>query len=122
MDPRDFFAPGWGDIVCEVPDGKVGELAISYTVIGEVTDRGGFEYGNTVISMDEALDGLDRDPGGCVPYKDQAKADAPVRRRPCRRAYHMDAVYICDHKVGQPHGIYPCVPGHQLRVRQREGL
>lgn len=37
VDPRDFFAPGWGDIVCEVPDGKVGELSISYTLIGEVT-------------------------------------------------------------------------------------
>ena len=55
VDPRDFFAPGWGNIVCEVPDGKVGELAISYTVIGEVTDTGCFEYGNTVITMDEAL-------------------------------------------------------------------
>ena len=31
VDPRDFFAPGWGNIVCEVPDGKVGELSISYT-------------------------------------------------------------------------------------------
>ena len=26
VDPRDFFAAGWGNIVCEVPDGKVGEL------------------------------------------------------------------------------------------------
>ena len=42
VDPRDFFAPGWGDIVCEVPDGKVGELSISYTLIGEVTDRAAF--------------------------------------------------------------------------------
>ena len=23
VDPRDFFAAAWGDIVCEVPDGKV---------------------------------------------------------------------------------------------------
>ena len=55
VDPRDFFAPGWGNIVCEVPDGKVGELSISYTVIGEVTDKETFEYGNTVITMEEAL-------------------------------------------------------------------
>ena len=34
VDPRDFFAPGWGNIVCEVPDGMVGQLAITYTVIG----------------------------------------------------------------------------------------
>ncbi len=54
VDPRDFFAPGWGNIVCEVPDGKVGELSISYTVIGEVTDKETFEYGNTVITMEEA--------------------------------------------------------------------
>ena len=37
LDPRDFFAPGFGDIILEVPDGKVGELSITYTVIGEVT-------------------------------------------------------------------------------------
>ena len=55
VDPRDFFAAGWGNIVCEVPDGKVGELSIPYTVIGEVTDKGTFEYGSTVISMEEAL-------------------------------------------------------------------
>ena len=45
VDPRDFFAPDWGSIVCEVPDGKVGELSITYTVIGEVTDRQAFQYG-----------------------------------------------------------------------------
>ena len=56
VDPRDFFAAAWGDIVCEVPDGMVGQLSISYTVIGEVTDRGAFEYGNVTISMEEALD------------------------------------------------------------------
>ena len=33
----------------------MGELSIPYTVIGEVTDQGVFEYGNVHISMDEAL-------------------------------------------------------------------
>ena len=28
VDPRDFFAAAWGDIVCEVPDGMVGQLSI----------------------------------------------------------------------------------------------
>ncbi len=35
----------------EVLGWKVGQLSISYTVIGEVTDRGAFEYGNVTISM-----------------------------------------------------------------------
>ena len=39
VDPRDFFAASWGDIVCEVAEGKMGELSIPYTVIGEVTDQ-----------------------------------------------------------------------------------
>ena len=55
MDPRDLFAPAFGDIIAEVADGQVGSLQITYTVIGEVTDRDGFEYADTQISMDEAL-------------------------------------------------------------------
>jgi len=39
LDPRDFFAPGFGDVICEVADGKVGELSTTYTVIGEVRIR-----------------------------------------------------------------------------------
>ena len=39
VDPRDFFVPAWGDMVCEVPDGKLGSLGITYIVIGEVTDK-----------------------------------------------------------------------------------
>ena len=59
VDPRDFFAPDWGSIVCEVPDGKVSELSISYTVIGEVTQHG-HHHGRGAERMD-------RDAGKCVP-------------------------------------------------------
>lgn len=48
------LAPGFGSIVAEVPAGKVGELSITYTVIGEVTEKD-FSYGNVSISSDEAL-------------------------------------------------------------------
>ena len=53
LDPRDFFAPGFGDIIMEVPADKVGQLSITYTLIGEVTDDGKFSYGNTVITEKE---------------------------------------------------------------------
>ena len=33
----------------------MGELSIPYTVLGEVTDKAVFEYGNTTITMEEAL-------------------------------------------------------------------
>ena len=38
----------------EVPADKVGQLSITYTLIGEVTDDGKFSYGNTVITEKEA--------------------------------------------------------------------
>ena len=39
-----------GNIVCEVPADKVGELQMSYRVIGEVTDKAAFEYGNVSVT------------------------------------------------------------------------
>lgn len=56
LDPRDFFAPGFGDIIMEVPAEKVGELSITYTLIGEVTEDGKFSYGDTVITEAEAVE------------------------------------------------------------------
>lgn len=52
FDPRDAFAPAFGNIVAEVPGSKVGALSIQYTVIGEVTE-GDFSYGHVRISGQE---------------------------------------------------------------------
>ena len=110
VDPRDFFAASWGDIVCEVPDGMVGQLSISYTVIGEVTDRGAFEYGNVTISMEEALDAW------MTPLEDVFPTAAGRETRGEEAAleeklYHSGAVYVCDHKIGQPTVFIPVFPG-----------
>ena len=110
VDPRYFFAAAWGDIVCEVPDGMVGQLSISYTVIGEVTDRGAFEYGNVTISMEEALDAW------MTPLEDvfptasgrEAKGEEAALEE---KLYHSGAVYVCDHKIGQPTVFIPVFPG-----------
>ena len=106
VDPRDFFAPGWGNIVCEVPDGKVGELAISYTVIGEVTDTGCFEYGNTVITMDEALNTWTNTLEKVFPTQSGVEqTNVP------QNTFHADSIYTCGHKIGQPAVFIPVFPG-----------
>ncbi len=53
--PEDLFAPEFGDILAEVVDGKVGELAITYTLVGEVTDRAALEYSYISIPLKEAF-------------------------------------------------------------------
>ena len=106
VDPRDFFAPGWGNIVCEVPDGKVGSLGITYTVIGEVTDRAAFEYGNVTISMDEALNAWTRT------LEDVFATESGVEQKEVRtEIYNTDKLYICKNKVAKPRVFIPVFPG-----------
>lgn len=105
VDKRDLFTPGFGNIVAEVPDGCVGKLAISYTVIGEVTESG-FAYQDMMISMEEALytwtEPLERVfPTVAVPGKEKVET-------PC---YEADHVYVCKNKVARPTVFIPVFPG-----------
>lgn len=105
LDPRDAFASGFGYIVAEVPDGKVGELSITYMLIGEVTESG-FSYGNVSISMDEALDawtGTLEKVFPTVAVKNKEILDTPV--------YKADSIYVCKHKVARPTVFIPVFPG-----------
>ena len=105
LDPRDAFAPGFGSIVAEVPAGKVGELSITYTVIGEVTEKD-FSYGNVSISSDEALTawkGTLEKVFPTVAVKDTTKIETPI--------YKADSIYVCRHKVARPKVFIPVFPG-----------
>ena len=105
LDPRDAFAPGFGSIVAEVPAGKVGELSITYTVIGEVTEKD-FSYGNVSISSDEALaawKGTLEKVFPTVAVKDTTKVETPI--------YKADSIYVCRHKVARPKVFIPVFPG-----------
>lgn len=106
VDPRDFFAAGWGDIVCEVPDGKVGELSISYTMIGEVTDDRTFSYGPVEISMKEALNAWTSTLESVFPTKSGVKQTEVTDQ-----VYKASTIYLCKHKVAQPTVFIPVFPG-----------
>lgn len=106
VDPRDFFAAGWGDLVCEVPDGKVGELSISYTVIGEVTDTGRFEYGNTVIAMEEALEAWTKTLEPVFPTESGVE-----QTEVASELYDAKNVFVCTHKIAKPTVFIPVFPG-----------
>ena len=109
LDPRDFFAPGFGDIILEVPDGKVGELSITYTVIGEVTADGNFSYGNTVITVGEAENAwkgtLEKVFKTVSSENDKEAADRD------EKLYRADCIYVCKNKVAKPRVFIPVFPG-----------
>ena len=120
LDPREFFAPGFGDLIAEVPADKVGKLAVTYTVIGEVTDDGIFSYGNTKVTLKEAesvwkaplenvfatISGEETAPvlTGIAPEDE----DAVITEDGC---YNTKNVYICGHKIAQPTVFIPVFPG-----------
>ncbi len=107
MDPRDLFAPAFGDIIAEVPDGEVGNLRITYTVIGEVTDRAKFEYGNVEIGLDEAEKAWTGTLESVFATKSAADSDEQIEEK----LYNASNIHICSHKIGQPTVFIPVFPG-----------
>ena len=99
------------DIVAEVPSEKVGELAVTYTVVGEVTCRAGsplLRYGAVPPWM-QALNA----------WKSTLEKVFPdcIRRRPTKgeeypdTCYQAESVYVCKHKIAKPHVFIPVFPG-----------
>ena len=121
MDERELFAHAFGDLVAEVPEGKVGELQITYTVIGEVTGDKAFSYGDAVIGLDEAEEawtgtlekvfatrsGAQDGPTSWF-IRSEKKEDGELKEDGC---FHASKVHICSHKIAQPTVFIPVFPG-----------
>ena len=120
LDPRDFFAPGFGDLVLEVPAEKVGELSITYTVIGEVTADGKFSYGNVEITLAEAYNAWtgtlekvfktvsgETNDGPKVIWVKPEEEEATYENG----VYNTKKIYVCKHKVAKPRVFIPVFPG-----------
>ena len=106
MDAGEMFSPAFGDIVAEVPAEQVGNLCISYTVIGEVTQEKKFTYGSTEISLEEAQEAWT----GTLEnvFATKASDNTEVIEE---KLYRTSDIHICSHKIGQPTVFIPVFPG-----------
>ena len=107
MDARELFAPAFGDIIAEVPADKVGELSISYTVIGEVTDDKAFAYGDVMITLKEAENAWT----GTLEKVFRTVSDEAGTEEVASPLYDTKDIYICEHKIAQPTVFIPVFPG-----------
>ncbi len=107
MDAREMFAPAFGDIIAEVPADKVGELGITYTVIGEVTEDQTFTYGNTVITLAEAEKAWTETLEKVFATRSSADSDEVLEEK----LYDTKDIHICSHKIAQPTVFIPVFPG-----------
>ena len=119
LDPRDAFAPAFGDLIAEVPADQVGNLQITYTVIGEVTGGDGFSYGNTEISMDEAIRAWKGTLEPVFATKSAASAETVLEEK----LYDgTGKVHVCTHKIGQPTVFIPVFPGTNCEYDSRKAF
>lgn len=108
VDARDLFVPAFGDIVAEVPAEKVSELAITYTVIGEVTEDAAFTYRDMEITEADAEAAWKAPLEKVFPTNSGAEGQEEVVEK---GLYNASDIHICSHKIAQPTVFIPVFPG-----------
>ena len=121
VDERDLFSAGFGDIICEVKADKVGELAVTYTVIGEVTDKAAIEYKDMSISMAEALETWKAPLEKVFKTRSGSETD-DITKDEDRGLYKADSIHICEHKIAQPTVFIPVFPGTNCEYDSRKAF
>ena len=102
----DLFAPGYGDIIAEVPADKIDDVNVSYVLIGETTDDATLKYGEESILLDDAIKTWEKPLEKVFPtrsHKDTSVIDTPV--------YDKGSVYVCKNKIAKPTVFIPIFPG-----------
>ena len=102
-----LFASAFGDIIAEVPTDKVEELTIDAVVIGEVTADETFRYGDTTIILAEA----EKAWTGTLEEVFRTVSDENSDKEVESPVYDTKEIYICNHKIAQPHVFIPVFPG-----------
>ena len=103
----DYYDRKTTDIIMEVPADKVGQLSITYTLIGEVTDDGKFSYGNTAITEKEAEEAWK----GTLERVFKTTSGEDNEKQAKDDLYHAENIYVCKHKVAKPRVFIPVFPG-----------
>ena len=110
-----LFAPGFGNIVAEVPAEKVAKVKAAFdaaglagyeALVGWVNEEESFIYGEMRISMEEALHAWTATlekvfPTRATENKDEVKTGL----------YKADSIYVCKNKVAKPTVFIPVFPG-----------
>ena len=128
-----LFAPGFGDLVAEVPAEEADKLTAGGIVIGEVVGEPVLSYPDMKITLDEALEAwkgtlekvfktVSGEQGGTAFLGEEAASDGPtavfMAVKPEDKevviedgVYKTKNIYVCKHKVAKPRVFIPVFPG-----------
>lgn len=119
IDKRELFAPAFGDLIAEVPEERLEELSISYTLLGEVTADDTISYGEMQLSLNEAVTAWKGTLESVFPTVSEEKQKMQnIDVQPASEKavienglYRTSDIHICTHKIGQPTVFIPVFPG-----------
>ncbi len=100
-----FFQNELGNLLVEIPEEKLSEINVPYTIIGQVSESG-FTYEDVTISTEEALFAWLGKLEKVFPTK-AVKDVTPIETK----LYDTKDVYICKNKVAKPTVFIPVFPG-----------
>lgn len=101
-----LFAPGWCNLLLEVPAEALGKLSCRTELFGEVTATPVLSYRDTEISLAEAEKAWTGTLEEVFPTR--VTEGGEILDRPL---YHAASVAVCGHKIGTPRVFIPVFPG-----------
>lgn len=101
-----LFANGLGDLVVEVEADRLDQIGVPYTLLGTVTEKPAFVWGDTELSEEEAVETWKKPLEKVFPTK-AVKGAEKVETG----LYRADSIYVCKNKVAKPTVFIPVFPG-----------
>ena len=118
VDADELTAKKYGSIILEVEKDNVTELGIPCTVIGEVQAAPEFVYGDTVITMDEALDAWTKKLEKVFPTESGVEQNDKINDtlkivdgKVSTGLFDAGSIYVAKNKVAKPKVFIPVFPG-----------
>lgn len=107
-----LFGNGIGNIVAEVTPEVLlllDAMDADFKVIGTITETPVFVYGDSIITMEEALKAWTSKLEKVFPTKSSEQADTKVMFE--KAIYQAESIYVCKNKVAKPTVFIPVFPG-----------
>ena len=104
---EDLTDPHFGSFVVETDTRDVHKLGIPGLLIGEVTKKHEFVFGDEVVTLEDALNTWKKPLESVFPTKSEGSQDTLN----ISRTYNKGNIYVCKNKVAKPNVFIPVFPG-----------
>ena len=104
---KDLTDPKFGSFVVEMDTRDIHKLGIPGLLIGEITEKHEFVFGDEVVTLEEAIDTWQKPLEKVFPTKSEGSQNIVDTTR----HYIKGNIYVCKNKVAKPNVFIPVFPG-----------